>query len=73
MTTLFKQAARVEGEGPVEVHRAKPQDIIIASTTYRGHTQHIYLTEHMAAKLVVVLAFMIGLPIANKVLKAVKM
>jgi hypothetical protein len=73
MTALFKQAPRVAGmDGAVELRRL-PGETLILSVTRFNATQHVEMSEHNAAKVVVLLAFMIGLPISNKVLKAVKL
>jgi len=74
MTLPFKQAPRVEGvDGVTGVERTRDTQAIRICVGYGGHDQILYMTEHTAAKLVVKLAFMIGLPIANRVLKAVKL
>jgi hypothetical protein len=74
MTGPFKQAARIAGlDGPVEVRRVKDSDTILLSVTHLNHTQHIELTEYNASRLCVLLAFMIGMPMASAVLKAVKL
>jgi hypothetical protein len=74
MTAPFKQSARVSGlDGPIEVRRITPGDNIIVSVTHLNHTQHIELSEYNASRLIVTLAFMIGMPIASAVLKAVKL
>lgn len=74
MTDPFKQAPRMSGlDGPVEVRRITPGETIIISVTQLNHTQHIELTEYNASRLIVTLAFMIGMPMASSVLKAVKL
>ena len=74
MTELFKQALMRAGmDGPVQVRRVTPGDTIMLSVTHLNQMQHIELSEYSAARLVCALAFMIGLPISSKVLKAVRM
>jgi len=74
MSSPFKQALMRAGmDGPVQVRRVSPGDTIVLSVTHLNQMQHIELSEHNASRLVVVLAFMIGLPISSKVLKAVKL
>jgi len=71
---IFEQALkRVGMDGPVQVRRVESGDTIILSVTHLNQMQHIELSEHNASRLICMLAFMIGLPIASKVLKAVKL